>query len=496
MTEVMRAPLYDLAVIGGGINGAGIARDAAGRGLSVALFEARDLASGTSSASTKLIHGGLRYLEHGELSLVRESLTEREVLLRIAPHLIRPLRFVLPWQAGLRPRWMLRVGLLAYDHLGGRKLLPAARAIRLDRHPAGAPLKDGFVHGFEYSDCWADDARLVIANARDAADRGAAVLPRCPVERLERAPHGWTLHTPRGAFAARAAVNAAGPGVARVLDLADEPQTLPLRLVRGSHIVVPALFSHPQPYIFQQADGRIVFAIPYETHFTLIGTTDAEHDGGLNDVHASAEEIAYLCAAVAPYFARPVQPADVVWSYAGVRPLVAGAQGKPEAATRGYRLELSPAAAGAPLLSIHGGKLTTYRRLAEVALTRLAERLPQASAPAWTAGAPLPGGDLDVGEGVGALAVELARDHPFLQPAWALRLARAYGTQARLIVAGARTLADCGRYFGSGLTQRELDWMRSREWAVESDDVLWRRSKLGLHLDARQQAAVSDFLAS
>ncbi len=483
--------LYDVAVVGGGVNGAGIARDAAGRGAKVLLLEAGDLAGGTSSASTKLIHGGLRYLEHREFALVREALAEREALWRIAPHIIHPLRFVLPYVEGLRPKWMLRLGLFLYDHIGGRRKLPATRTVNLAHHPAGAPLQAGFATAFEYSDACVDDARLVVLNAMDAREHGAEVLPGVPLLAAHREEHGrgWDLQTAIGHFHARALVNAAGPAVLDVLRLAGEAPDYAMRLVRGSHIVVRALFDHPYAYFFQLPDGRIFFAIPYERDFTLIGTTDADHDGPLDDVRASEAEIAYLCEGVNRYFARPITPADVVWSYAGVRPLIEDGSGKPEAATRGYRLELSHPEEGAPLLSVYGGKITTYRHLAEEAVDRLAQRLPGFGGKAWTRRKPLPGGDFAI-NGLPALKAELAARHRFLTEADVDRIARAYGTRATRWLGGAKAWEDLGRSFGAGLSEAEVAYLRREEWASTAEDVLWRRTKLGLRLSAEEQEAL------
>jgi glycerol-3-phosphate dehydrogenase len=484
---------YDLAVIGGGVNGAGIARDAAGRGARVLLLEAGDLAGGTSSASTKLIHGGLRYLEHYEFGLVRESLAEREALWAIAPHIIRPLRFVLPYVEGLRPRWMLRLGLFLYDHIGGRRRLPATRTINLTRHPAGAPLRPGFATGFEYSDGWVDDARLVVLNAMDAREHGAEVLPGVPALAAQRSDTGWDIQTQIGHFHARALVNAAGPAVLDVLRLTGKEPEYAMRLVRGSHIVVPALFDHPYAYFFQLPDGRIFFAIPYERNFTLIGTTDADHTGPLDEVRPSAAEIAYLCDGVNRYFARAITTADVVWSYAGVRPLIDDGSGKPEAATRGYRLELSDAEEGAPLLSVYGGKITTYRRLAEEAVELLAMRMPGLGGPSWTRAAPLPGGDFPI-DGFAALKADLRARYPFLAEPDADRIARAYGTRAPVWLGEAKSWQDLGRPFGAGLSEAEVTYLRHEEWARMPEDILWRRTKLGLRLSAEEQEALADYL--
>lgn len=481
---------YDLAVIGGGVNGCGIARDAAGRGTKVLLLEADDLASGTSSASTKLIHGGLRYLEHYEFRLVRESLRERERLWGIAPHIVSPLRFVLPHVPGVRPRWLVRAGLFLYDHIGGRERLPATETIALGSHPAGAPLKPEFATAFVYSDCWVDDARLVVLNARDAADRGADVWTRCRVTALRREAGGWAIEAGGEQFRARAVVNAAGPAVLDVLAAAHERPDYAMRLVRGSHIVVPKLFDHSFAYFFQLPDARIFFAIPYERDFTLIGTTDVDHEGG--PIAASAEEIEYLCEGASRFFRKPVVPADVVWSYSGVRPLIDDGSGRPEAATRGYRLDLSEPDAGAPLLTVYGGKITTYRHLAEEAIDLLGERLPAITGAHWTGSAPLPGGDFAI-DGAAPLEAEFTARFPFLEDA-AHRLVRAYGTSAFAIFAGAKSLADCGRDFGDWLTEREVRHLVTREWARSADDVLWRRTKLGLRLSSTEAVALEEFI--
>lgn len=486
--------IFDLAVIGGGINGAGIARDAAGRGAKVLLLEAGDLAQGTSSASTKLIHGGLRYLEHYEFALVRESLSEREALWAIAPHIIHPLRFVLPHVQGLRPRWLLRLGLFLYDHIGGRKRLPATRSIDLHRHAAGAPLKEQFGPAFEYSDGWVDDARLVVLNALDAAEQGAEVRTRTPVTKAWRDGELWVIETPAGPFRARALVNAGGPRVLEVEGLIGEQPEHAMRLVRGSHIVVRKLFDHPYAYFFQLPDGRIFFAIPYERDFTLIGTTDADQQPG-EPIAASAAEIAYLCEGASTYFKRPITPADVVWTYSGVRPLVDDGSGRPEAATRGYRLDLTEAERGPALLSVYGGKITTYRHLAEEAVDMLAARLPALSGKPWTTRRPLPGGDFAI-DGLDNLKTELGARYPFLDPGTLDRIARAYGTRAEQWLAGAEGWQALGRDFGAGLTQAELDYLRRAEWAVSADDVLWRRTKLGLRLSKDEQAAVQAYMAS
>ncbi|WP_336981061.1 glycerol-3-phosphate dehydrogenase [Altererythrobacter fulvus] len=486
---------FDLIVIGGGVNGAGIARDAQGRGAQVLLLEARDLASGTSSASTKLVHGGLRYLEYYEFALVREALREREVLWGIAPHIIRPMRFVLPWMPHLRSRWMLRLGLLLYDHIGGRKRLPAADTIRLGHHPAGAALAPSLHWGFEYSDGWVDDARLVVLNALDAAERGAQIRTRTPATAIRREGELWAVETPAGTFHGRALVNAAGPGADDVARLTGQAPRFSLRRVRGSHIVTRRLFDHDYAYIFQLPDTRICFAIPYERDFTLIGTTDRDHTGPLDRIEASEDEIAYLCEAASRYFARRVTPADVVWTYSGVRALVDDGSGRPEAATRGYRLPLSPPEEGAPLLDVFGGKITSYRHLSEAAVDTLARRIPALSGPGWTAGAPLPGGDFPV-DGQAALADELKRQHPFLSTVEATRIIRAYGTRAGRWLGKAKAWGDLGRHFGAGLSEAEVTYLREVEWARTAEDVLWRRSKLGLHMSEAERASVAQFMGS
>ncbi|WP_240756705.1 glycerol-3-phosphate dehydrogenase [Roseicella aquatilis] len=500
MSASGNSQVQDLLVIGGGVNGCGIARDAAGRGLSVTLAEKGDLASATSSASTKLIHGGLRYLEYREFRLVREALIEREVLLRAAPHIVWPLRFVLPHHAGLRPWPLLRLGLFLYDHLGGRRILPPTRALDLRRDPAGEPLKPEYRRGFEYSDCWVEDARLVVLNARDAADRGATVLTRtrCTAARREAGLWRATLRDEASGtvreVAARALVNAAGPWVAEVLGgVAGQNGPARVRLVKGSHIVTRRLFAHDRSYIFQNADGRICFAIPYEDDFTLIGTTDEEFAGDPASAAISEGETGYLCRAVGDYLRRPVTRDDVVWSYAGVRPLYDDGASRAQEATRDYVLTLDAREGEAPLLSVFGGKITTYRRLAEAALARLGPHLPGLRGP-WTAGAALPGGDFPW-DGAPALAAQLRARFPFLPPVLARRLVRHYGTRAAAMLGDARGIADLGRDFGAGLTAREVDWQVREEWAREPADILWRRSKLGLRIDAAGQAALAGYLA-
>jgi glycerol-3-phosphate dehydrogenase len=495
--------IFDLAIIGGGVNGCGIARDAAGRGNSVFLCEMNDLASGTSSWSTKLVHGGLRYLEYYEFRLVREALIEREILWAIAPHIIRPLRFVLPHHSGLRPAWLLRLGLFLYDHIGGRHLLPPTRSVDLATDAVGKPLISGrYKKAFEYSDCFVDDARLVALNARDAADRGADIRTRARAVEIRQADGIWhvtmedTLNGGRTTINARALINAGGPWVEEVLTAgAGVNAKAKVRLVQGSHIVVRQLYAHDRAYMFQNTDGRIVFVIPYQDDFTLIGTTDRDYDGDPAKVKATSEEIEYLCKSVSEYLAKPVNPSDVVWSYAGVRPLYDDGASEAKAATRDYVFELDTPG-GAPLLSIYGGKITTYRRLAEEALERLAPYLNSAKAKeGWTAKAPLPGGDMDV-SAVVALTAELMRNYPFLVHAHANRLAHAYGTRATKLLGSAKSMADLGQSFGATLTEAEVRYLMANEWAVSADDVVWRRSKLGLRLSTAEIASIDEWMAA
>ncbi|WP_316230898.1 glycerol-3-phosphate dehydrogenase [Bradyrhizobium sp. SZCCHNR1051] len=495
--------IYDLAIIGGGVNGCGIARDAAGRGNSVFLCEMNDLASGTSSWSTKLVHGGLRYLEYYEFRLVREALIEREILWQIAPHIIRPLRFVLPHHSGLRPAWLLRLGLFLYDHLGGRKLLPPTRSVNLRSDEVGRPLIPGrYSQGFEYSDCFVDDARLVVLTARDAVDRGAVIRTRTRAIEIRQDGSHWLVTTEntqtaeRETIKARALVNAAGPWVEQVLATgAGVNAKAKVRLVQGSHIVVRKLYDHDRAYIFQNADGRIIFAIPYQQDFTLIGTTDRDYQGDPAKVKATDEEIAYLCAALGEYLAKPVTPADVVWSYSGVRPLYDDGASEAKAATRDYVFELDTPG-GLPLLSIYGGKITTYRRLSEEALERLAPYVKGGKAEeGWTGKAPLPGGDMKV-SAVAPLIADLRKIYPFLSDAHAKRIAHAYGTRAAAMLAGATSLADLGQDFGGTLTEREVRYLMTNEWALTAEDIVWRRSKLGLRMSAAEIAALDAWITA
>ncbi|MFZ0098849.1 MAG: glycerol-3-phosphate dehydrogenase [Gemmobacter sp.] len=520
VTGVDRSTTTDIFIIGGGINGCGIARDAAGRGLSVTLAEQGDLAQGTSSASTKLFHGGLRYLEYFEFRLVREALEERETLLVAMPHISWPMRFVLPysadmrfesdtptsrllgfampWMKGRRPAWLIRLGLFLYDTLGGRKILPGARTLDLTRDEAGKVLKPGFKLAYEYSDCWVQDSRLVVLNARDAEARGATILTGTRVLSASREGDLWEVVTERAdgtrsVHHARALVNAGGPWVEDVIrNVTRINSSEGVRLVRGSHIVTRKLYDHDRCYFFQGTDGRIIFAIPYEQDFTLIGTTDKDHTGRPGDVRCTDEERDYLCAFASQYFARPVTPADVVWTYSGVRPLYNDGAKSATAATRDYVLSLDTN--GAPLLNVFGGKITTYRRLAESALEKLDRWFPSAK-DAWTARVPLPGGDFPH-DGVAALLARLQAEYPFLSPAHAQRLIRAYGTEAFVILGAARSESDLGRNFGATLTEAEVLWLREREFAHTADDIVWRRTKLGLRMTAEEIAALGAWMAT
>ncbi len=497
----MNHPVYDIAVIGGGINGAGIARDAAGRGLSVLLAEQHDLASHTSSASTKLIHGGLRYLENYDFRLVREALAERERLLESAPHIIKPLNFVLPHNPAIRPAWLIRLGLTVYDWLAPRGSLPASKFVSLKSDAIGGALKSGCAKAFVYSDCWVDDSRLVVLTALDAAERGATIMTRAKVVGAARRDDAWELTLQSEGsrmptcIRAKAIVNAAGPWVADVLqNMLGSKTRRKVRLVKGSHIVVAALYAGDHAFILQNEDNRVVFAIPFEGRFTLIGTTDAPFEGDASAVKASSAEIDYLCRCVSCYFRKPVCAADVVWSYAGVRPLFDDGASDPSAVTRDYVLDLDAPPGLPPALSIFGGKITTFRRLAEHALAGLRPFLPQMGPP-WTAKAKLPGGDLEHGD-FAEFARSVRRRWPFLEDQAALRLARAYGTRVERILGAARCMADLGRDFGCGLTQAELDYLARDEWARTADDVLWRRSKLGLHVSKAQAEAVAVYYGS
>ncbi|WP_206606155.1 glycerol-3-phosphate dehydrogenase [Steroidobacter cummioxidans] len=491
----------DLLIIGGGINGAGIARDAAGRGLKVMLVERADLASATSSASTKLIHGGLRYLEFFEFRLVREALIERERLLRIAPHIIRPMQFILPHVPELRPRWLMRLGLFFYDHIGGRKILPASRSVRLANGAYGA-LRPGLDHGFAYADCWVDDSRLVVLNAVDAAARGATIRTRTRFVNAKVDGSQWlaTIQDVESKetteVRARAIVNAAGPWVQEVLKGFPSMDTdAHVRLVKGSHIVVPRLYTGEHAFMLQNPDGRIVFTIPYQEQFTLIGTTDVPFTGDATQVSISPEEVLYLCNTVNSYFRKSIAPSDVKWSYAGVRPLSDDESSNASKVTRDYKLELTETTPEAPpLLSVFGGKITTYRRLAESALSKLQPHL-NSSDREWTDQAALPGGDVPRAD-FAAFAEGVHKRWPFLSASMAHRLARAYGTRVEKILGKAQAMLDLGEHYGGGLTQAEIDYLIANEWARSGDDILWRRTKLGLHLTEEQRQRVAQLFDS
>ena len=514
MTAAAQRIDCDLLIVGGGINGCGIARDAAGRGLSVVLCEKDDLASHTSSASTKLIHGGLRYLEHNEFGLVRKALIEREILMRSAPHLIWPLQFVMPHAPGTggqRPAWLIRAGLFLYDHLARRELLPASSAIALRSHAAGAPLKTDYARAFVYADGWVDDARLVVANAIDAAQHGAQILTRTRCQSLRRKDDRWhaKLQCLNGAsidVTARAVVNAAGPWAADLLqNIAHQSGDKTLRLIKGSHIVVRKLFDHPYAYLFQHADKRIIFAIPYEQEFTLIGTTDIDYRGEVDKVAIDASEVDYLCDLVNQYFARSITPADVVWSFSGVRPLVEEGDKSPikkaqgaSTVTRDYRFELEQNRA--PLLSVFGGKITTFRVLAEEAMSLLCSLL-SCDAKAWTAQSYLPGGALFgsaiTNRGVTEFAnyvQQKQRDYAWLPSALIARYVRGYGTRIDQLLAGRDAVAAMGDEIAPGLFAAEVDFLITHEWAVTAADILWRRTKLGLHLPADTETVLSAWM--
>lgn len=511
---------YDLFIVGGGINGCGIARDAAGRGLSVALAEMNDLASATSSASTKLFHGGLRYLEYFEINLVRHALAEREVLLKAMPHISWPMRFVLPyhkdmrfegstptsrilntlmpWMKGRRPAWLIRFGLMLYDNLGGRKILPATKTLNLKNGVEGAPLEDRFEKAYEYSDCWIEDSRLVVLNARDAEARGADVMVRTKVISAARVADLWEITLEDVARAetkvlrARMLVNAGGPWVGDIIQQKVRiNSTEGVRLVRGSHIVTRRLYDHDKCYFFQGTDGRIIFAIPYESDFTLIGTTDAEHSDPGVKPECTDEERDYLLNFINQYLKQDIGPEDVVWSYSGVRPLYDDGASSATAATRDYTLKVDDAG-GAPILNVFGGKITTYRKLAEDAMDKIVPFFPGTSGH-WTAGVALPGGDFAV-DGFDMLVRRLREDFPFLTDFWSRRLVRAYGTEAWDVMAGAETEADMGQGFGASLTEREVRWLQKNEYARTAEDVVWRRNKLGLRLTKEQIAEVETFM--
>ncbi|MEL6127403.1 MAG: glycerol-3-phosphate dehydrogenase [Pseudomonadota bacterium] len=492
--------MVDLFVIGGGINGCGIARDAAGRGLSVALCEKDDLAQATSSSSTKLFHGGLRYLEYYEFRLVREALIERETLLTAMPHISWPMRFVLPHHKEMRPAWLIRLGLFLYDNLGGRKILPGTKTLNLHTDPAGAPLKTAYTKAFEYSDCWVEDSRLVVLNARDAEARGARIMTRTTCVSATRNADHWDVVVEKADGAqetirARGLVNAGGPWVEDIIrNTVRINSTEGVRLVRGSHIVLKKQFDHDKAYFMQGKDGRIMFAIPYETDFTLIGTTDKDHRGAPGTAECTDEEAQYMLDFASEYFAEPLKAEDIVWRYSGVRPLYDDGASSATAATRDYVLSLDGGGPQAPLLNVFGGKITTYRRLAEAALAKLAPFYPAATDD-WTARVPLPGGDFPV-DGVQALVDGLKDAHPFLDDRWALRLVRAYGTEAVEVLGHAQDASDLGEEFGASLTEAELRWLVDKEYVRSAEDAVWRRSKLGLRLTADQIARIDAWIAA
>lgn len=485
---------YDLLVVGGGINGVGIARDAAGRGLKVLLCEMDDLASATSSNSTKLIHGGLRYLEYNEFRLVREALAEREVLLKNAPHIMWPLRFRLPHRPHLRPAWMIRAGLFLYDHLSKRTTLKGSHGIRFSQ---SSPLVEGIHRGFEYSDAWVDDARLVVLNAMAARDKGARILTRTRCIGAERKAGVWEvtlenrLTGEKEVVSAKALVNAAGPWVTDFFDSAlSIASPKQIRLVRGSHIIVPRIHKEPQAYILQNEDKRIVFVIPYEEQFSLVGTTDIEHKGDAGAVSISDEEINYLVSVVNHHFKQKICPDDIVSTYSGVRPLLDDDADSPEAVTRDYTLELDVSEGRAPLLSVFGGKITTYRKLAEAAVNSLCEFFPGAGA-CWTATAALPGGGFESQQ---RLLRQLQRQYSWLSEKILCRFVRSYGTLSFRILLGCKSIQDLGQHFGAGLYEREVEYLLGHEWAFDVDDILWRRSKLGLFLSSEEQRELAEYV--
>ena len=492
--------MFDVFVVGGGINGCGIARDAAGRGLSVCLAEKDDLGSKTSSGSTKLVHGGLRYLEHYAFNLVRNSLIEREVLWSIAPHLIYPLRFILPHHRGLRPSVLLRLGLFIYDHLGGRKNLSKSRKISFASDEVGQPLRSEFKIGFEYSDCWVDDARLVLMNARDAAERGAKVMVRHEVVSARRENGLWVInardHTSaKHEFRARILVNAAGPWVSQLTDSVIEGAVhRDMRLIRGSHIVVPKLYTHDRCYLLQNSDGRIVFVIPYEGDFSLIGTTDREHQESLEKIAIEKDEAEYLCRSVNQYFKTSISTKDVVWSYSAVRPLFDDGTSDAKSITRDYRVVSEFNETGASLISVLGGKITTYRKLAEEVMVEIS-RVLGVLGPSWTGSAPLPGGSFACLEFENEVT-RLQEEYPFLSDSCAHRLMRLYGSLAHQILRGAKSYKDLGRFFGGHLYENEVRYLMKYEWAMSVEDILWRRTKEGLRLSDNEVGQLGDFLKS
>ncbi len=497
MSDISNKQPYDIFIIGGGVNGAGIARDSAGRGYSVYLAEMNDLASGTSSAATKLIHGGLRYLEYYEFSLVREALKEREILWAMAPFIIKPMRFILPHHEGLRPKWMLRLGLFLYDYIGGRKKLPPTKTVNLRKHVAGKPLKVSSKVGFEYSDCFVDDARLVILNAKDAAQKGASINVSTKVISAKIIDDIWEikvknqLNNKIKTIKARALINAAGPWVDITnSNIKETDKKNHVRLVKGSHIVVNKIYDHDKCYIFQNSDNRIIFAIPYQENFTLIGTTDVDYEGDPSDVSISSDELNYLCEVSSHYFKQPVKRSDVVWAYSGVRPLFDDGADEAQEATRDYVLELEDY--GAPLLNIFGGKLTTYRHLAEEALEKI-EQVIGKKGEKWTANSNLPGGDFAIGS-FDRLVLDLKKQYPFMAHSQIKRMVRLYGTLTRQVLGDAKSHFDLGEDFGANLSAREVDYLIENEWAQTIEDILWRRTKLGLVINDRDKRALANYI--
>ena len=490
---------FDVFVIGGGVNGCGIARDSIGRGFSTCLVEMDDIASGTSSWSSKLIHGGLRYLEHYEFKLVRKALSEREVLLKSAPHIIWPMRFILPHHKSMRPAWLLRLGLFLYDHIGKRALLPGTKTVHLKTAEVGKPLKPIFSKGFEYSDCWVDDARLVLLNAMDAAERGAVIKTRTQCISAKRNGEYWeiiTRNTNTGKqeqLKAKLIVNAAGPWVDDVIgEILNREEPKNVRLVQGSHIVVPKLHDHDRAYIFQNADNRIIFALPYQQDYTLIGTTDRDYEGGPRDVKITPEEVTYLCDAASEYFKTPINEDSIVWTYAGVRSLYDDGASEAQEATRDYILREDGEGKEPRVINIFGGKITTYRQLAHSMMKKIESILGSRQAP-WTADSSLPGGDFEV-SGFDTLVIEVAKKYPFIDHSLAWRLVRMYGTRVWKMFDGAKTVKDMGKDFGATLTELEVRYMMEHEWAQTAEDILWRRSKLGIQMSEKEISALDKWI--
>ena len=504
MESLMTTNDYDILIIGGGINGCGIARDAAGRGYSIYLCEADDLACGTSSQSTKLIHGGLRYLEHYEFRLVREALTEREILWKVAPHIIHPMRFILPHHNGLRPAWLLRLGLFLYDYIGGRKKLSATRTVNLSKEEEGKPLSQNYSKGFEYSDCAVDDARLVVLNALDAAERGAIINTRSKCVDMQRTEGHWSvtiedqLNQKQTNITSKIIINASGPWADHVLDtLHNTQKNSNIRLVQGSHIIVPKIYDHDKCYIFQNADDRIIFAIPYHDHFTLIGTTDHEYDGDPRKTKITQKEIDYLCESANIYFNNKITKNDIVGTFAGVRSLYNDGASKAQEATRDYVLRIDkPSSKVAPIINVFGGKITTYRRLAESMLEKiegLVKKQSDKNNGKWTETAHLPGGDFAIND-FDKLCRNLKEEFDFLSAEHAKRYIKLYGTRAKRILQTSKSYKDLGKGFGHGLYQAEVEYLINNEWAVTAEDILWRRTKLGLLFNKSQTSKLENWL--